>query len=125
MVAGAPILHMNARTWPFPYPLRGPVPKTSLWMSESPIPPPDVHARRSCLNKTSQPAAFITQSAEYFTYKGQTIRWISDQLLRSQTSADDSIIGDNIIGVILCLTMWEVSSSTVSTQFLHIPGLPT
>jgi hypothetical protein len=104
MVEGAPVLHMDARKWPFPFPLRGPVPKKSLYMSESPIPAPDARARRSCLNRTSQPAAFIAQSTEYYTYKGETIRWISDQISNHQMSASD-----NIIGVILCLTMWEVS----------------
>jgi hypothetical protein len=104
MVEGAPILYMQARTWPFPYRLRGPVPKTSFWMAKSPIPAPDACAPRPCLNKTSQPAAFITQSSEYFMYKGETIRWISDQLSNIQRSTSD-----NIIGVILCLTMLEVS----------------
>jgi hypothetical protein len=51
---------------------------------------------------------------EYFTHMGETIRWISDQLLSARMSAGDTIIGDSIIRVILCLTMWEVGRILIS-----------
>jgi hypothetical protein len=101
---GAPLLYLQARNWPFPQPLRGPSPATSVWMPSVIIPVPNAHNPRPCLLKSAGTVPWIINSLDYFLFKDETIRWVNQQLQQSSRGTSGTTMG-----VIVCLMTWEVS----------------
>ncbi len=112
---GAPILFMDSRRWPFVQRISGERPAVSVWMPEINIPVPNAQSDRPCLLKSAQTVSWIGNSLEYLRFKGETIKWINERLAHPSLG-----ISDVTIGVIMCLTQWEVSFISVIRVFCHV-----
>ena len=95
-----PVLQMQSGNWPFPR-LSNKQPGVCVWMPCSVIPLPKVGPRPSLL-KSSKIVPWICNSAEYFSFKEETIRWVNKRL-------DEEPTHEKTIGGIACLMSWEVS----------------
>ncbi|KAH7412614.1 hypothetical protein BKA64DRAFT_333455 [Cadophora sp. MPI-SDFR-AT-0126] len=95
-----PVLQMQSNNWPFPR-LSNKRPGVCVWMPCSVIPLPKVGPRPSLL-RSSKIVPWICNSAEYFSFKEETIRWVNKRL-------DEEPMHEKTIGGIACLMSWEVS----------------
>jgi hypothetical protein len=100
----APILQMQGRNWPFLHPIIGNGPALSVWMPGGTIPIPNARSPRPCLLKASRTVYWISESSEYFGFKGEVIRWVNRNL-----EDGNAATSDRTIGIILCLMSWEAS----------------
>jgi hypothetical protein len=64
-VNDAPVLLMNARTWPFPQPLGTGTPFQSIWMPGRVIPIPNPNSVRACLHRSVE--VVVSHLAKYFS----------------------------------------------------------
>lgn len=100
-----PVLQMQARTWPFIQRISGDSPGVSVWMPCSHIPVPNIRSPRPCLLKSSKAVPWIANSAEFYTFKENTIRWVNERLGSGDATHEKTI------GGIACLMSWEVRFS--------------
>ncbi|KAL2076212.1 hypothetical protein VTL71DRAFT_1155 [Oculimacula yallundae] len=109
-----PVLQMRSQNWPFPR-IFSKKPGVSVWMPGSVIPVPELGSRPSLL-KSSKVVPWICNSAEYFCFKEETIRWVNKRL-------DNDPTHEMTIGGIMCLMSWEIARGNVEETALHMDGL--
>ncbi|KAH7342223.1 hypothetical protein BKA65DRAFT_287820 [Rhexocercosporidium sp. MPI-PUGE-AT-0058] len=109
-----PIFQMRAKNWPFQR-ISGKGPGVSVWMPCSVIPLPKF-GPRPCLLRSSKVVPWICNSAEYFAFKEETIRWLNKRL-------DDDPTHEKTIGGIVCLMSWEIARGNAEETALHMDGL--
>ncbi|EPE24796.1 hypothetical protein GLAREA_11377 [Glarea lozoyensis ATCC 20868] len=102
---------MNSKTWPFPQPLGSGSPNLSIWMAGRIIPAPTGYSGRACLHRHLQVMPYIHGSFEYYTFKGETIRWLNWRLTRHADATSDITIGS-----ILLLLSFEVIAMLSNTE---------
>lgn len=101
---GAPTLQIEGRNWPFLHPIVGNGPALSVWMPGGAIPIPNAESPRPCLLKSARPIQWISNSSDFFRFKGEVIRWVNRNLANNNLATSETTIG-----VILCLMSFEVS----------------
>lgn len=109
-----PVLQMQSNNWPFPL-LSNKQPGVCVWMPCSVIPLPKVGPRPSLL-RSSKIVPWICNSAEYFSFKEETIRWVNKRL-------DEEPTDEKTIGGIACLMSWEIARGNIEETTLHMDGL--